>query len=540
MGITFLGSLIIFALGEYYCKKHKKNLGKKEWLFVFIWIGLTVFMFMGGSGILDSGYHFIDDHEIYEIRADFSRFGFWESMVKWLKADLNIRFRFSYFLIRISECWLLGDHFRLWHIVQSTIAVLSIFMAYYFARRMQTPSWLSYLFSMGIFLGGGQSAVLWRLGPQECLGVLLLMITLICLTYYAEQKRFFLWSVVLTFFLGGIKESFLILLPLLPFLLLTMEMRKENEISFKRCLGMIKDKLLYWIVTYAIFAIDMCIVVLRVGVNKIKYAGIDKTFGIKEYMKATLEICSGSFRAYTLVCVIGVCFLPVLFLVWKWNCLTKSVFLEILISVLTFGYILASQFVLYAKSGMDERYLIPATIGFSLFWTIDMAYLIKKVSIPVCFYNFFMVFFALMLAAGYKDDESAWRYAQDGKNTTAMMEQVAEYKELNPDIVVSLGYEMDVSASIYLQERYGIKTVYNLNYSEGNGSLVYDGWRKDQKEKDSIEFDKAHMYLGYMNGIEDDMENHGLNLKDFSLYIYGDYALYIDKTLDDAVNKEKG
>lgn len=538
MGVMLFSSLIVFALCEYLLKKYKVDLGKKEWCIVFAWIGLTVFWFMNGYGVLDSGYHLIDDHEVYEIRADFSHFGFWGTMMKWLRTDLNIRFRFSYFLFRITECYLLGDCFKLWHIAQSVIAVLSLFTAYFFARRMQTPPWLSYLFAMAIFLGGGQSAVLWRLGPQECLGVLLFMLTLICLTYYAEQKRVFILSAILTFFLGGIKESFLILLPLLPILLLIMEIRRGKENSLKECLNMIKGKWQYWIVTYAIFAVDICIVIFRVGTNKIGYAGIDEEFGLMEYAKAIFEICRGSFGVYTLVSVIGVCFLFILIYIWRQSFFIKAALPKILTSLLIFGYILASQFVLYAKGGMYERYLIPATIGFAVFWIIDMTYLMQKIHIPFSYYSFFMIFLAIMLASGYGDDESARKYAQDGKNTTEMMDQIAEYKDLSPDIIVSLGYEMDVSASIYLQEKYGIKTVYNLNYSRNDGSRVYDGWRTDQEEKDAIEFDEAHMYLGYANEIKSEMSNHGLHVEDFSLYTYGDYALYVDKIFDDAKNEE--
>lgn len=143
MSVMLFGNLLIFAIIGYFIKKWGINLGKMKWCIAFVWIGLTMFLYMNITGILDSGYHLIDDHEIYEIKADFLQIGFWGTMIKWLKADLNIRFRFTYFLFRIAECYFLGDCFKLWHIVQGAISVLSLFTAYFFARRMQTPPWLS-------------------------------------------------------------------------------------------------------------------------------------------------------------------------------------------------------------------------------------------------------------------------------------------------------------------------------------------------------------------------------------------------------------
>lgn len=361
---------------------------------------------------------------------------------------------------------------------------------------------------------------------------MLLMLTLISLTYYAEYKKIFIVPVILTFFLAGIKESFLILLPLLPFLLLVIEMKHEGKFDLSGCRDKIRDKWLYWAAVYAIFAADMGIVIFRVGTNKIGYAGIDSTYGLKEYLKVIFEICMGSFRAYVLVSGVGIVLLLILLVVLKRKISLKKLYPEILASILIFGYILASQFVLYAKSGMYERYLIPATVGFSMFWIIDMNNIVKKLPIPVFCHYIFMVFLALVLTLGYKDDESACQYAQDGKNTTEMMGKIAEYGDMKPDIIVSLGYEMDVSVSVYLQEKYGIKTVYNVNYSGSDDGIAHDGWKKSLEEKDGIELDKGHIYMGYGEELEKDMEAYGLSMEDFSAYEYGKYALYVSNAFD--------
>lgn len=534
MGIIFVGSLFPFMVYEVIRKKYKEYSLSKEFCIVFIWFSFMVFIFMSSTGVLNSGYHFIDDHEIYEIRKDFPQFGFWGTMIKWLKGDLNQRFRFTYFLIRVSQCYLLGDNFKLWHIVQSMVSVLSIFSSYFVARKMQTPPWLSYIFSMLVFLGGGQGAVLWRLGPQENFGVLLLMLTLISLIYYSENEKMLIPSIVLTILLGGIKEAFLLLLPLLPFWLLTIKLKKEKVKSLKRCWEIIKNQYKYWVFTYIIFIIDMCIIIFWVGTNKIGYAGIDHQFGVKEYFKAILRICCGSFRLYTVMNILGIILLLfyLIFLIKKNINMLKPFLAYILIPILTYGYILTSQFILHAKSGMGERYLIPATIGFAFFWIIDITYIIKKINLPVRYYYFFIAVLSIILILGLKDEKNAREYAQDGKYTTEMLGEVARNQEANPDIIVSLGYERDLSASVYLQEKYGIKSLFNVNYSHSDDNKVHDGWITDLAEKESIDFNKAGMYLGYHGEIENLMENNGVNLENFLQYKYGNYVLYINKFMD--------
>lgn len=187
-------------------------------------------------GILDSGYHLVDDHEVYTIGKDLESFGFGETLLKWLQTDLNIRFRFTYFIIRIMECAVFGANFELWHIFYTLLASLSLFLSYVFARKMKCPMWISYIFSILIF-AGSQVAVFWRLGPQENLATILLMLVLIQLFEYVKKKTplKLLVLVVLTIFLGGIKEAFLILLPILPLLLVFWEIREEkNVLGIKR------------------------------------------------------------------------------------------------------------------------------------------------------------------------------------------------------------------------------------------------------------------------------------------------------------------
>ena len=114
---------------------------------------LLMFWFMGYNGVLESGYHFVDDHEIYTIGRDILEYGFCGTMYRWISNDFHSRFRFTYFLIRVTECYFFGDIFILWHVFQTFTAAGSLFLSYVFARKMKCAIWGAYVFAIIIFIG---------------------------------------------------------------------------------------------------------------------------------------------------------------------------------------------------------------------------------------------------------------------------------------------------------------------------------------------------------------------------------------------------
>ena len=135
---------------------------------------------------------------------------------------------------------------------------------------------------------------------------------------------------------------------------------------------------------------------------------------------------------------------------------------------------------------------------------------------------------------GFDFKEMATIYAVDGKNSTAVLRKIAEYSEKSPDVLVSLTAECDISASMYLQEEYGMDSVYNINYSiQKEDGKAYDGWVCRQKEKECIYFDEAQIYFGYDDTIEKLMLGCNLKLENFNLYSFGNYVIYVDKNIDE-------
>lgn len=528
--------LIFIPILFIYEKKIRKDntIHKKEVLIAFLLYNFFIFLIFYIMGILDSGYHLVDDHEVYTIGKDLTQYGIGRTLLEWLRRDLNIRFRFTYYIIRILQCVIFGTNFKVWHICYTFLASTSVFLSYLFARSMKCPMWLSYIYSILIF-SGSQVAVLWRLGPQENLGTILLMTVFLCLLSYARKRTYFKLGLllILTFFLGGIKEAFLVLLPILPVLLSYWQLKEEKEnITLKKIIGKIKEDWLYTISTWGIFLVDMFIILFVVGTNKIGYAGIDISFGIKDYIRQIIWSCLVAFRVYFFSIIIGVILLLIpTIAVWLKSEKWKEKCWDFLFNICVLSYFMVTQFVLHAKSGMYERYMLPATIGFCLFWIVDLYHLVKDINkIKILYYLFSVGTIAAALS--YVDIyDRGIQYAQDGSNLRQLTDKIIEYKTEDIIIVSAMEYELDSSISTFLQEEHGIEYVYNVFCTGYNNGIIKDSYLA-KAGKESILFEEANMYVGYSEKIEPLMDERQMNISKYNRYDFGNYSLYVSKEID--------
>ena len=528
LGLVFT----LLIIGNYIFRdKRQENLTIKETVLAYAVYILLSFLFASYTGILQSGYHFVDDHEMYTFSRNFAPYGYWGTMLRWMQTDLHSRFRFTYGLIRITECYFFRDNYMAWHIFQTIIAASSLWLCYIFARRLKCPIWLSFGFSAVIFFGGGQSAVLWRLGPQECLGILIWMITLLQLWRYAHTSsgRSLFLCIAATIFLGGIKEAFLLILPMLPFILVYWKMQKDGkEITVRNTIQSFGTIRTYTITTYAVFVIDLLIIVRYVGSNNIGYAGIDQTYGLLNYLRGFYGISTGELGLYLRWSLYGCVFL--LLPMWIGEYRTKGKWIifwrKLWLPVLIFSYLMATQYVLYAKSGMYERYLLPSTYIISAFWLIFVFHLCRRLE-WVSVYQMFAILMVFSLLHGVDDENRAQKYALDGQNTTAMVEFVGEQAGRNSKVVVDIDYEMDFSATVILQDKYQLSSVYNVNYGGITDGTVTDCYIADKSELRKIPVTEAEIYLGYPEKVEKLLTEYSMDLSAFDKVTFGNYAVYI-------------
>lgn len=531
--ISLAGILALLVTGSYVCiNKKNKEITWKETIAAYIAYMLLLFLFMAYTGVLQSGYHFVDDHEMYTFSKDFAPYGYWGAMLRRMQIDLHSRFRFTYYLVRITECYFFRDNYLAWHIFQTIVAGTSLWLCYIFARLRRCPVWLSFGFSVAVFIGGGQSAVLWRLGPQECLGTLILMVTLLLLLKYAQtsSKVLLAASIISTIFLGGIKEAFLLMLPVLPVLLAYWRMIKEGtEITIRNLIHSLRNAAVYTVVTYAVFIIDLLIIVLYVGTNRYGYAGIDQTYGILDYLKGFYHITTGRLGLYLRWSLYGSVFLLLPMWIGEYRRTDRilSFWRQIWLPVMIFAYLMAAQYVLHAKSTMYERYLLPSTCIISAFWLIFVFHICKETKWQPA-YHMFALLMVIALIHGVDDENRGRQYAEDGQNTTAMIEFVGATSDRKPKVIVDIDYEMDLSAAIILQDKYQLSSVYNINYnSTVQEGYARDGYVADEEEEDKIPITAAEIYMGYPDKLEKLMEECDMDISEYDKRVFGDYVVLI-------------
>lgn len=311
--------------------------------------------------------------------------------------------------------------------------------------------------------------------------------------------------------------------------------------SLKVYWQIVKKRWMLFVAAFLIFIVDIGIIYFIVGTNQIGYAGIDQSYGIKDYIFLIARICFQ--RKYfwfyikmMLIGLLGLLFPVSVYIAKKKNFIIKTYFADMILSMLTLGYVFFSQFVLHAKSGLNGRYIIPIVIAYAYFWIVDMAYLLKKTAIKECIvcYYVFIACVAMGCMVECERADSAYEYAEDGRNTTALLDKIAEYKAQNPDIAVLMYQdyqELMNSAAIYLQEKYDIKNVYVINHSVNDDGKVYDIYRYSDDEKEYIYGKEAQIYVGY-NDISDFMTEYGLILDEYNSYTFGLYTVYIDRSID--------
>ena len=140
----------------------------------------------------------------------------------------------------------------------------------------------------------------------------------------------------------------------------------------------------------------------------------------------------------------------------------------------------------------------------------------------------FALLMVIALIHGVDDENRGHQYAEDGKNTTAMIEFVGVASGRNPKVIVDIDYEMDMSASVILQDKYHISSVYNINY---NGAVqeeyAGDWYIADEEEEDKIPITAAEIYMGYPDKLEKLMAECDMDISEYDKRVFGDYVVLI-------------
>ena len=288
------------------------------------------------------------------------------------------------------------------------------------------------LFALVAFVGY-QSSVWWKLGTTEIQGCLLFSIGfLFTEAYIRHDKNRYLAGAIITYgLLVLLKENLFILLPFVGFYTLFYDLRSVLEkdsttkFSWKLIFDLIRKRLVFYIFLIGFFLATAFICCFVIDPNA--YKGGEYLFGHfdKEAWLNSMHdlkwfvLCGGLFTAVLLT------FYDHYKYMW-------------MDAVLLFVF-LFPQILVYSHSGMDERYIMPSSIGYALFFVISgfgqkVMHGLRKY-LYICGMIILVAFHirAAVLEADY--------FTYRGKGFQATMDLAAEIARENPDAKICSALE---------------------------------------------------------------------------------------------------
>lgn len=343
-------------------KRLEKLDGRAEAILVWGFFSVLVFGVVLGMGTLTSGFHLVDDWE-------FAKYVDWmtlegRSVADCLREavgyDLTMRFRPLYYINRVLMAAVFGVNLTAMSVIKAAEIVAAFVLLYYCARRMRCNMVYAALFSLTV-LTGYQSAVWWKLGPQESYDIMMFALGFwLMLKWLRTGRRWYATASVGAFFLMSIyKEPFILLLPFVGLYVLYEEMTGK-KVTLSALWAAVRRRLPYLMALGLMFAAEMFLIVFVIGTNNYSYVGLDESVTLEQYAQAWALAAHTDLKWYVRF---GWLFILLFLTYWEH---AKKLGWEIL---LAFSIILP-QCVSYSKTAMTERYLLPAVLGFAFFFVI--------------------------------------------------------------------------------------------------------------------------------------------------------------------------
>lgn len=346
---------------EFY--RRMENLGRKREA-VLVWGFFTALVFgvVLATGTLTSGFHLVDDWEFakYVDWMTLEGKNLWECLKEAVGYDLTMRFRPLYYSNRVLMAAVFDINLTAMSVIKAAEIVIAFVLLYYCARQMKCNMVYAALYALTVLVGY-QSAVWWKLGPQESFDIMMFALGFyLLLRWLRTERRWYAFASVTAFFLMSLyKEPFILLLPFVGLYVLYEEMR-GGRFTMRRLFEAIRKRLPYLLAIGIIFVTEMVLIVFVIGTNNYSYVGLDESVTMEQYAQAWSLAAHTDLKWYVrfgiLLCLIFLTY-------WEQ---VKKLGWEILLTLA----IVLPQCVTYSKTSMTERYLLPCVLGFAFFFVI--------------------------------------------------------------------------------------------------------------------------------------------------------------------------
>jgi len=493
---------------------------------IFIFAAILFLKILGGSGAMESGYHFLDDHEL--IRIEYSIVENKQSVVSVMQDlinnDLNARFRPMYWVERVACTAIFGSDLLYWNIYTAIQGILTFYLLYYAARYLKFNWHISLVFS-GIIIFGDQFVPWFRSANQENTGLLFCAFALWLIARQCHAKKFssILYNGMICIGIiicGLIKESFVILMPAFIALKFWLEYCYESDTVggkgiWKKCL---KENIVTYGVICMAFFINMYFLLFHVGVDKVSYAGFHEGTSLSQYYYGIRDSLRVYLKQYTwmgimLIIIIIVCYQVIEKKYWK--------------KYLGFGiigiYIMGTQLMSHAKSLMWERYIIPFIVGYAVVFVLLGYRILSKDKFRRKVYEGLLV--VLLLTQVQKSYDLAKDYAWTGKLIQDYLQCVLENTEESSVIIGAFSdAELNLATSSWLEVRERTRE-YTYKWEE---EVFYDSVQMAAVNQDVPTWEMADVALCYTGQIGVIVEMMGINEGDgYKEYQFGGYAVVV-------------
>lgn len=438
-----------------------EKLGKRKeaaivWtLFLILVFGVVIVM-----GTLTSGFHLVDDWEIakYVDWMTLEHRSVWDCIKEAVGYDLTMRFRPLYYINRVLMAAVFGIDLTAMSVVKAFEIVAALAALYYCARQMKCNMIYASLFALTVMVGY-QSAVWWKLGPQESYDIMMFAIGFyLLLKWLRTGKKWYSFASAGAFFLMSLyKEPFILLLPFVGLYVLYEEM-KDKRMTIGSLWNAVKRRFPYLLTLGIIFAVEIYLLVFVIGTNNYSYVGLDESMTLEAYKQVWRQAVGANLKWYVRFGI-----LMMLILLTYWDQLKKLGW-EFLLA----AAIIVPQCITYSKTSMEERYILPAVLGFA-FWFVVVGCNFRPLSGKRRIA--YMLCLLLMLAAhGRVVLREAAYFTYRGESIKTMMETTLELVKDTDKRVLSC----------FAPNQEGNKTMYYWFRVHGYDEVFY--WN-EQKQK---------------------------------------------------------
>jgi len=435
-----------------------------------------VLLFFTFTGTVKSGYHFIDDHEILLISNHLSQEPIVHVYVKIIKKDLKKRFRPMYYLHRVLQVKIFGKNLTAWAIYTVLLLLITL-VCFYAGLRKLDFSILETISFLTLAFVGPQMAIWWRLGPNETIGMFFLGFAFYFMVSCQKRYRLNTFLFVLFLVLASLcKESFAIIIPAFLLFKVWHEMQLYRW-SLKTAI--FKNMLL--IIPLFVMSIEILIIIFVIGTNKIGYAGVYGS--IPSVLKGIFSIIKSKFKQF--IVILGF-FLAAIFFELKDEKKFMNFSKKLIMSFSFCLLIIIPNLILYAKSGMFERYLLPSLLGFSFL----IVSLIKetRLKFPWLSLLFLAVIFVFSIKPSINAFSEGRKFSIAGNHTKMILSHISGCFQSSPRVLMVANpvknFEISASIDRYLSIEKG-KKIYAYSIEDKNswgklagvGESLTEVWR---------------------------------------------------------------